>query len=638
MTIKDIAKLAGVSPATVSKIINNKAESISEDTRKRVLDIIEQNAYVPYSGVRDKIVALNNTLAIVSPSIQDVFSLDFIRATQALAEQKGYVVSSYFSNSRTELETSILNEINEQHPAGLILIKCSHNINRQITGEFKIHNIALIDCPYEQTRFAQFYRDYKGAAKDGVLRLFRNNLRRVALALEPPCDGLIHSLITSGFQDAFASVGHICNPNNIITFDESFSARMQALIDSGIDSIICQSSQLVQTVYHIIYEKHYRVPEDISLLCLEDTSAMEQSIPPITAAHTDVTALSKTVLDTLFRQMDSGSSSFFTSIQPYSFVDRHSIQTHPESPRKIVIAGNINMDITLKMQKLPRAGETILASSSSIWPGGKGANQAVGVSRFGCDAYMLGKVGNDIYGKQLFESLTNSNINMKGVSFSGSQPSGVAYIHVQSDGQNSIVVNSGANATLTQKAVEKNLDILSGAQLCLIQLEIPFATVEYIIAQCNLRNIKVILKPSPVRHIPSSILQGLYMLVPNEEEIGELVKGAGSIEEKASSLVSRGVQNVIVTLGDKGCIHVTNESTKKYDAQPYPCVDATGASDVFISCLAAGLVRGDDMQHSIEMATLAASYSVSKEGVQNGILDLHTLKELYNNIHCKSVF
>ena len=233
--------------------------------------------------------------------------------------------------------------------------------------------------------------------------------------------------------------------------------------------------------------------------------------------------------------------------------------------------------------------------------------------------------------------MTREQVDMRGVSFSKDQLSGTAFINVQGDGQNTIVVNPGANASLTPGYVEENRQIFSDAQYCLIQMEIPLVSIETIVGICKEEQVKVILKPSPVQPLPAAVLDDLFMFVPNQEELEEFVPGISTLEKKARFLLDQGVRNVIVTLAEKGCIYVSREDCREYPAVEFPSIDSTGASDIFISCLAAQLSRGSDIDKAIRLATIAASYSVSKEGVQNAIINPDLLFDIYNGNSSLSV-
>lgn len=205
-----------------------------------------------------------------------------------------------------------------------------------------------------------------------------------------------------------------------------------------------------------------------------------------------------------------------------------------------------------------------------------------------------------------------------------------AFINVQRDGLNTIVVNPGANASVTPEYVQEKSEVFSDAQYCLVQMEIPLETVEAIVRICRERNVRVILKPSPAQALSPEVLDGLFLLIPNQEEAAQLMPGLAEPEKQALAFLDRGVEHVIITLADKGCLYADREGLRTYPAMEFPSVDATGASDIFISCLAAQLSRGSDMDTAIRLATIAASYSVSKEGVQNAIISTELLFDLYH--------
>ena len=243
---------------------------------------------------------------------------------------------------------------------------------------------------------------------------------------------------------------------------------------------------------------------------------------------------------------------------------------------------------------------------------------------------MIGRLGGDLYGKQLFDRLSQEQVDMRGVSFAQDQLSGTAFINVQQDGLNTIVVSAGANATVTPEYVMNKQDVFTGAQFCLVQMEIPIETVEAIIRICREEHVRVILKPSPAQTLPKELLEGIYLFIPNREEAAQLCPDYSDPEEQARIFLRQGVEHVIITLGDQGCLYADHKGIQSYPAIEFPSVDATGASDIFISCLAAQLSQERDMNSAIRLATIAASYSVSKEGVQSAIISTELLYDLYH--------
>ena len=637
MTIKDIAKAAGVSPSTVSLVINQKDARISEETRQRVLQVIEQSNYIPYAGVRGRLLSQNNQIALVMPSLKDTFLSDFADRVQNLARSQGFALTVQSSSGRSENEKAIFSELSEAYIAGLLAFPCDpESVSFLCSDDCNIGSVVLLDSAYANVPFPQLSRDFAAAAEAGTAYLLKNNHRRIALVLKSDTSSDTREKVIAGYKAGLASYRAAYDEQLLVMADDELGYQLGNLIDAGIDAVVCQDSASVGETYRIISQKQYKIPDDISVICLEDSPLMEQLSPAVTSVKTDVNELARLAVETLISQINGNQAPAFATNLPVQLIRRESVKRHAKPKHKIVIVGSINMDVTLNVSRLPHSGETVLASGQSSWPGGKGANQAIGVSRFGADAFMVGRLGNDVYGKQLFERLMREQVNMQGVSFSQDQLSGTAFINVQSDGQNTIVVNPGANASVTPEYIEHNRSIFEESQYCLVQMEIPLETVEAIVRLCKELNVKVILKPSPAQALSEEILDGLFLLIPNQEE-ADILAPNGTPEGQAKAFLNKGVENVIITLADKGCLYAAKNEVTAYPAVDFPSVDATGASDIFISCLAAQLSKGNDMDTAIKLATIAASYSVSKEGVQNAIISPDLLEDIYKGDYSLSV-
>ncbi len=631
MTIKDIAKAAGVSPSTVSLVINQKDARISEETRQRVLQVIEQSNYIPYAGVRGRLLSQNNQIALVMPSLKDTFLSDFADRVQNLARSQGFALTVQSSSGRSENEKTIFSELSEAYIAGMLVFPCDpESVSFLCSDDCNIGSVVLLDSAYANLPFPQLSRDFAAASEAGTAYLLKNNHRRIALVLQSSTSSDTRDRVISGYKTGLSSYRAPFDDQLLVLTGDEFGYQLGNLIDAGIDAVVCQDSASAGETYRILSQKQYKIPDDISVICLEDSPLMEQLSPAVTSVKTDVNELARLAVETLISQINGNQAPAFATNLPVQLIRRESVKRHAKPKHKIVIVGSINMDVTLNVTRLPHSGETVLASGQSSWPGGKGANQAIGVSRFGADAFMVGRLGNDLYGKQLFERLTREQVNMQGVSFSQDQLSGTAFINVQSDGQNTIVVNPGANASVTPEYIDNNRAIFAEAQYCLVQMEIPLETVKAIVNLCKEQHVKVILKPSPAQALPPSVMDHLFLLIPNQEEASELFPSCQTPEAQVQAALDRGVENVIITLGDKGCMYANQRGTQMYPAMDFPCVDATGASDIFISCLAAQLSKESDMDTAIKLATIAASYSVSKEGVQNAIIGSDLLLDLYN--------
>lgn len=290
---------------------------------------------------------------------------------------------------------------------------------------------------------------------------------------------------------------------------------------------------------------------------------------------------------------------------------------------KILVVGSSNTDMVIKTHHFPAPGETILGGHFLMNAGGKGANQAVAAARLGGKVIFVGKIGDDIFGKQAVLQLKDEGINVDFVSVDTENPSGVALITVDQKGENSIVVASGSNGTLTPADFDKALNELEDSEFVLMQLEIPVPTVEYIAREAVQKQKKVILNPAPAAELSVELLQNLYLITPNETE-AELLTGIKVTDEQsalkaATWLNEKGVEVVIITMGAAGAFILANGKSEIIKAPKVVAVDTTAAGDTFSGALAVALSEGKSLQESIAFANKAASISVTRIGAQASV-------------------
>lgn len=286
----------------------------------------------------------------------------------------------------------------------------------------------------------------------------------------------------------------------------------------------------------------------------------------------------------------------------------------------ILVIGSSNTDMVVKTERFPQAGETILGGEFFMFPGGKGANQAVAAARLGGEVTFICKVGQDIFGDQAVEGFKKEGIATDFCLTDEDTASGVALITVNADGENEIVVASGANNQLTTTDLDNAESAFAAADLVLVQLETPIPTVEYAIAKAGTMGKRVILNPAPARNISADTYQHLFLITPNETE-AELLTGIrieddATAAQAADALLGMGVEHVILTLGAKGAFYKSAEQQALVPAQKVKAVDTTAAGDVFNGALTVALAEGKDWLPAIEFASQAAAISVTRMGAQ----------------------
>lgn len=291
---------------------------------------------------------------------------------------------------------------------------------------------------------------------------------------------------------------------------------------------------------------------------------------------------------------------------------------------KIVVAGSSNIDMTAYVKSLPRPGETIGDGRFLQANGGKGANQAVSAARLGGDVVFLTCVGDDMQGRMLREVFASDGIHTEHMKFSTASPTGTALIFVADDGENCIAVAPGANGELLPEDIDAADGVLSEASWLLLQLEVPLKTVYHAVDVAFAKGVRVVLNPAPISEtIPEEVLRKLWLITPNETEAEKLagVK-IGSKEDAfraAEILLSRGVQNVIVTLGSTGSV-ICNPSMREFvPARKVEAVDTVGAGDVYNGALVTALSEGKSLPEAARFATMASSIAVTRPGAQTGV-------------------
>lgn len=290
----------------------------------------------------------------------------------------------------------------------------------------------------------------------------------------------------------------------------------------------------------------------------------------------------------------------------------------------ITVVGSLNMDFVVQVRRLPLPGETVTGGGFATIPGGKGANQACAAGRLGGRVRMVGRVGDDVFGRQLRESLSAAGVDVGAVHVSEATPSGVALIAVRTGGQNQIVVAPGANGLLTPEDVAQALGEQAGGFL-LLQLESPLETIERAAALGRERGMTLLLDPAPARPVADELLARVACLTPNESEAMLLLDRRAMIvplaeaPEVARALRARGPRAVILKLGAQGAFLDDGSGGRHFPGLRVDAVDATGAGDTFNGALAVALAEGRALPEAVGFANAAAALSVTRPGAQSSI-------------------
>ena len=617
MNIKEIAKLAGVSASTVSKIVNQKDESISSETRERVLKIVKEYNYTPYASA---IVPTQKTWVLgilLRSSVSFDTTLNGIIKT---AQDNGYITIVCNSSSDTEQELKNITAMCSSHVDG-ILWEAVNEQSLSFSHYIQDKNIPYITTgPFGGSSSIQL--PYEKAAYSITQELIMRHHTKIACLY---AEGRRTQAFLSGYRN--------CLFNNHLPMDEQlvFSELDETLVYKAnthqISGVISSHYLKALEFYQLMNSLHYKVPEDFSLVSLKNDKLEAPEIPEISTYTMPNTEFGAYLCQKLIHLIEKSNKKLPTFPQA-SRLDNDTTLGVPSGMNtpKIVVIGSINIDTYLNVAQLPYTGKTVSTSSSFVCPGGKGINQSIGASKLGHHVSLIGNVGFDPGTDNIFRALNENGVDTSGIARCFYADTGKAYIFVEEGGDSMISILAGANDIFIFYAIHENERLFENTGYCLIQSEIPIETVQEACYAARKHNVKTILKPSACSHFPEEVLSNVDIIIPNENELKVLCPCQASMEERANYLMEYGIGTVIVTLGERGCYVKTKEWEDTFPAAPFTSVDNTGASDAFISALASYLLYGYTLKNSVYIATYAAGFCISRKGVVTALIDKNSLE------------
>ncbi len=620
MTIKEIAQLAGVSASTVSKIINNNDDSISDATRTRVLEVVKKYNYAPYSpSVRAGLRTF--VLGVIFRSSMSMARL--VGGMTERAGEAGYMLQ--ILNSRDDAECERKN---------LLLMTTTGQVDGILWEPLGEESVAAL----EQLQHSRIpYITFNDPHNPSCCLDYARMAYRATNLLIDAGHREIGCLLTTGTRTASFLEGYRqCLFDHQLLFDEDLI--FQEADEKLIHRIAARTvSGLVSTHFATalkLYEKalslHYQIPYDVSLVSLKDDRREQGDFPRISSLSIPFgpfgAYLAGALIDTIEKKE--------TEIRPFEpgleLLSKGTVDI-PFSmrTRKITVIGSINMDIYLTFPALPHSGKTVSTALTASYPGGKGINQAVGAAKLGHRVCLVGRVGNDVESDQIYDTMKEYAIDCSGLMRSTNQATGRAYIFVEEKGDSMISILSGANLALTPEDIEENRYLFDHTGYCLICTEIALEVVRTACRTAQAHGVKTIVKPSACSGLGDDILRHIDILVPNLDEIYEICPRelfSSSLSEKADYLLSKGVGLVIVTLGAEGCYVKGAGIDERFPAMDFTPVDNTGAGDAFICALASYLLYGYDLRRAIRIAGYAAGFCITRQGVIPALVDKATLE------------
>ena len=299
---------------------------------------------------------------------------------------------------------------------------------------------------------------------------------------------------------------------------------------------------------------------------------------------------------------------------------------------QVTVVGSFMYDLVATVPRRPKTGETLVGNTFGMFLGGKGANQAIAASRVGSKVTMVGRLGNDFFGKQFLEKFSREGINTDFVTQDNENGTGVAMPLIDASGDNSIVIIPQANMALTVENINQAQSTIADADVLVMQCEVPMDANQRAAEIAKQNDTLVILNPAPAQLIPDQILKLVDIIIPNEIETETLTglptKTDNEVLVAGRNLLSKGVETVILTLGDRGSLLLNEDGEKLIPAFDVSVVDTTAAGDSFCGVLAASLANGISINLSVEIANAAGALAVTKLGAEPSLPQRDAIDDL----------
>ncbi len=620
MTIKELAKLAGVSIATVSKILNHKDEAISERTRSRVLRIAKEFDYTPYSAGGRSDGARSFMLGVLLRSSDSAVLLNGIRQE---ARQAHYTLLLTESGGSPEEELRGIQMLLSRSVDGILW----EPIDEESMPLREI--LEKEETPYVLMNHGNIpeslHIDFGALGYQAVQSLMEAGHTEIACLLS---EGSRTEAFLGGYRRCLLDHGIAFREELVFRgFSEILRYRMT---ERHVTGIVTSHYAAANRLYQELTALHYHIPRDMSMVSLQNDLRHPAPFPDISRYTIPYAQLGRWSCAELISMMETGAA------WPRPFALELNIESRATiaapfigKRRGIIVAGSVNKDHYMRMEQFTSSGQINFTTFSASYPGGKGVNQAIGAAKLGAQVTLFGAVGNDIDADVIFSALREYDIDTSGVHRYADTATGHAYIFLNRQGDSMITIVPGANHSFGAEDIRRNRSCFKGCDYCLVQTEIPMEAVTEICSTARRYGVRTILKPSACETLPELLLKDISILVPNRSELEALQK-EGELREKADYYIRRGVETVIVTLGAEGCYVRTAETEEYFDAGSFHTVDTTGACDAFISALAVFLQEGYSLARAVRIASYSAGMSTESEGVSGSLPDRRAL-ELWLN-------
>ena len=629
ITIKDIAKLSGVSITTVSKIVNNKAEDISQETIDKVLDIVKKYNYHPYSIARKKPITKSLSIVILLRNMDYTNSL--IEGILNYFNKSGYSMFLYNSNDNLETEAQNIHKIINKEFDGILWQPVNEkSLENKNLLEEKSENIICMDALLNINGI-NYYIDFTKLAYFCTEQLIKANHTNIACVIKS-LDSVRSKMAIEGFKNCLFDNNILFNEEMIINYDNFDYDKFKI---NNYTAIFSSHFYISKRLYETFEINKVHIPSDLSIISLYDDERNSIDINNISSVKIpkyDFGYFIGKEIVTLCENKEYTVNyfKFRPILESYCSISAPYYSRLP----KITVVGSINIDNIIYLDEFPNSGNTEIASECISVVGGKALNQSTGVKMLNKEVTIISKVGKDNEATIVRNHLINHGIDISHLIFDEKVQTGKAYITINHAGESTITLAKGANNKISPMDIENEITAFDNAGVCLLQSEIPLDTIKKAAKIAKERNAITIFKPAAIKTMEDECYENVDIFVPNRNE-ALLLSNKKTVEEAANFFYSKGIKDVIITLDKDGALLKNEEGIKYYKAEESNVVDATGGSDAFISALACQLIENKNIDYAIKVANIAAAYCIGKFGVSNSMIDYETLQRIISQKNIK---
>lgn len=617
INLKEIAEMTGLSISTVSKVINNKSDDLSQSTIDRVLKIAKEHNYVPYGKIKANNNLKSFNIALIVKNLEKSYRL--ISSITNRLRYEGYSVLLFDSEDSEEIENSNIKKLLNKNIDGIIYEPVNPNKqnNYEIIKDFK-DTITINSFTADSLSI-----DFKMMAYIATQKLVELGHKNILCIYKK--NSWRGKQVKIGYEKCLFD--H--KINHSLFFELSDNTEDFSRLDiKNFTAVVSSHYSAADILLHKLKSQNFNVPNDYSIIALNNQTNPFTPENEISSLNIPAVEFGKFISDSLLNIVEKREKKLNEFIHPYKInINKTVTKPYFLDTSYILIIGSINIDNFIFISEYPNLGSVQFSEKNFKLAGGKALNQAVGLKLMGRRIKILGKVGNDEDSEIIFHTLDKYNIDKTFIKKEITSNTGIAYIPITKTGESSIILSPGANILLKESDIINKKNLFNNVSHTLIQTEIPIATVKAAIKLAKENDTVTILKPAAVKKLDDEIYKNTDILIPNKFEAMTLSRKS-TPEEQAQFFIDKGVDKVIITLDSEGAYLKTKNVSKYFHTDRINPIDDTGASDAFISAFLSKLIDTDDLETSITAGNLAAGYCISNFGVSNSLIDKESLDRL----------